>query len=34
MHAGLALDQLDEAEAKLMLESLNALAEDWGEAPL
>lgn len=34
VHAGLALDQLDEAEAKLMLESLNALAEDWGEAPL
>ena len=34
VHAGLALDQLDEAEARLMLESLNALAASWGEEGL
>ncbi len=34
VHAGLALDQLDEAEARLMLESLNELAASWGEEGL
>ncbi len=31
VHAGLALDQLDEAEARLMLESLAQLEEGWAE---
>ena len=29
VHAGLALDELDEAEAKLMLDSLKELVGDW-----
>ncbi len=31
VHAGLALDQLDEQEARLMLESLAQLEEGWAE---
>lgn len=31
VHAGLALEQLDEAEARLMLESLAELEAGWAE---
>ncbi len=31
VHAGLALEQLDEAEAQLMLESLRELEAGWAE---
>ncbi|HEX9082195.1 MAG TPA: HypC/HybG/HupF family hydrogenase formation chaperone [Holophagaceae bacterium] len=31
VHAGLALDELDEREARLMLESLAQLEETWAE---
>jgi len=31
VHAGLALEQLDETEARLMLEALEALEPGWAE---